>query len=123
MTEAREHRVAAAKARMAELAAKFIGRSARELESMRDGLAQLDAGRIEAVGDIRHLAHRMCGTGATLGFERLSDCAARIEQLIGSCPAGTPPDAAVRAQIGAGIEALAAELARLDAAENRPPGP
>ena len=123
MTQAREHKVAAARARMTELAAKFIGRSARELESMRDSLAQLDAGQIDAVGDIHHLAHRMCGTGATLGFERLSDCAARIEQLIGSCPAGTLPDAVVRVQIGVGIEALAAELARLDAAGSRPPGP
>jgi len=121
MNQAREDKAAAARARMAELAAKFIERSVRDLEAMRHGLAKLDAGQIEALLDIRHLAHRMCGTGATLGFEHLSDCAARIERLTESRPAGALPDAAARAQIGAGIEAFGVELARLDAANNRPP--
>jgi HPt (histidine-containing phosphotransfer) domain-containing protein len=122
MNEAREEKVAAARARMAELTAKFSARSVRDLAAMRDGLARLNAGQIDALGDIRHLAHRMCGTGATLGFEALSDCAARVEQLTESCPVGTLPDPAARMQLGIGIEVLGAELARLAPADTLPPG-
>jgi HPt (histidine-containing phosphotransfer) domain-containing protein len=32
-------------------------------------------------GELEHLAHRICGTGASLGFESLSTCAAAIERL------------------------------------------
>lgn len=132
MNQTREEKVAATRARMAELAAKFIERSVRELATMRDGLAKLhagqddvkngDAGKADALHDLRHLAHRMCGTGATLGFETLADHAARIEKLTESGPAGGSPDAAALTQIGAGIDALGEELARLDAATKRPPG-
>jgi len=122
MTEAREDQVVAARARMAELAAKFLERSLRELAVMRDGLARLHAGESAALGEVRDLAHRMCGTGATLGFEALGDGAARIERLAEPCPAGSPPDAAALTQLGAGIEALAVELARLAAANKRAPG-
>jgi HPt (histidine-containing phosphotransfer) domain-containing protein len=122
MTEAREAKVVAAKTRMAELAAKFIERSLRELAVMRDGLVRLHAGESAALDDVRHLAHRMCGTGATLGFEALGDGAARIERLAEPCPAGALPDAAALTQLGAGIEVLAVELARLAAANKHAPG-
>jgi len=121
MTESREDRIAATKIRMAELAAKFIERSGREIEAMRDGLAQLRAGEAAALGELRHLAHRMCGTGATLGFEALADCAASIEKLADSCPPGSLPDAAKLAQLEAGTDALRAELALLTAANKAPP--
>jgi hypothetical protein len=40
------------------------------------------AGDANALAEIRHLAHRMAGTGATLGFETLGARAAGIaEQL------------------------------------------
>jgi HPt (histidine-containing phosphotransfer) domain-containing protein len=120
MNQTREDKVAATTARMAELAAKFIERSGREIASMRGELAKLDAGGIEALGEIGHLAHRMCGTGATLGFGALADCAARIEQIATSCPAGGLPDAPARTRLGEGVEALAVELARLDADSKRP---
>jgi HPt (histidine-containing phosphotransfer) domain-containing protein len=116
MNQAREAKVVAARTRMAELAAKFLERSLRELAVMRDGLARLQAGESVALGDLRHLAHRMCGTGATLGFNALGDCAARVERLAECCPAGSLPDAAALTQLGVGVEALATEIARLDAA-------
>ena len=127
MNQARDDKVSATRTRMAELAAKFIDRSVRELATMRDALTKLrvapaDAGKAEALGDLRHLAHRMCGTGATLGFETLADHAAHLERLAESVPAGVLPDADLSTQIEAGIEALGAELARLDAADKRPPG-
>ena len=48
----REEKAAAAKQRMAELAAKFLNRTRADIESMRDGLARLAAGEAGAVGDI-----------------------------------------------------------------------
>jgi chemotaxis protein histidine kinase CheA len=122
MNQARDDKAAAARLRMAELAAKFLERSRRDLEVMRDTLAKLAAGESAALGDIRQLAHRLCGTGATLGFETLGECAARVERLAEPGPAGTLPDRGTLTRLGAGIEALAGELARLDAANKRPPG-
>jgi HPt (histidine-containing phosphotransfer) domain-containing protein len=115
MNEPLGDKVAAAKARMAELAAKFIDRSAGELDSMRDCLGRLTAGEVGALNDIHHLAHRMCGTGATLGFDGLSDCAMRIERLAEAQPPATLPGDAALTQLGIGIEALGAEIARLRA--------
>ena len=105
MSDTREERVAAAKARMAELAEKFLDRTAVDIDTMRARLARVgdDAA---ALAEIRNLAHRACGTGATLGFESLSDCAHRIEVLT----AAQPPVS--RAEILGAIDALAQELAR-----------
>jgi HPt (histidine-containing phosphotransfer) domain-containing protein len=105
MNDTREQRVAAAKARMAELAGKFLERTAGEIETMRARLAQ--AGEdAAALAEIRNLAHRACGTGATLGFESLSEHAYRIEVLTAAQPPGSS------AEIAGAIDALARELAR-----------
>jgi HPt (histidine-containing phosphotransfer) domain-containing protein len=113
MSESREERMAAARTRMAELAAKFIDRSRADLNTMRDGLAKLAKGDLGALVEIRHLAHRMAGTGATLGFDALGECASRTEALIDSLPPGVPPDAAALARLAAGIGALESQLANL----------
>jgi len=105
MSDTREERVAAAKARMAELAEKFLERTAGEIETMRARLAQAH-GDTAALAEIRNLAHRACGTGATLGFESLSEYAHRIEALTASQPPGS------QAEIAGAIDALAGELAR-----------
>jgi chemotaxis protein histidine kinase CheA len=121
VNQTREDKVAATKIRMAELAAKFIERSGREIETMREVFAKLSVGEAGALVELRHFAHRMCGTGATLGFEALADCAARIEELADSCAPGSLPDAATLAGLGAGIDALGAQLALLAAANKDPP--
>lgn len=113
MNQTREEKVVAARTRMAELATKFVDRSAGDLDSMRASLVKLTAGDVAALQEIRHLAHRMCGTGATLGFEGLSDCAARIERLADAQGACAMPGAAALTQLGVGIDALGAELERL----------
>jgi HPt (histidine-containing phosphotransfer) domain-containing protein len=112
MTEAREDRRAAAKARMAELSAKFIDRTQGDLRSMRDGLAKLGQGDVSALAEIRHLAHRMAGTGATLGFEELGEFASRTEAFIDRLPGGVLPDAAARSRLADTIGAIEAQLAR-----------
>jgi chemotaxis protein histidine kinase CheA len=111
--DSREQKVAAAQARMAELAAKFVGRSAGELASMREHFAKLESGDAGAVADIRYLAHRMCGTGATLGFLTLSDCATRLEKLADAQVAGSGPDVGALLQFGVALEALGVEIERL----------
>jgi HPt (histidine-containing phosphotransfer) domain-containing protein len=110
---AREEKMAATKARMAELATKFVERSLGEIEVMREKLAKLGGGDVDALTDIHHMAHRMCGTGATLEFEALSDCAMRLELTAGALTPGTVPDEAALMQLGVGIEAIGAELTRL----------
>jgi len=104
----------AVRSRLAELTRKFVARTVGDVGQMRDSLARLDAGpdfdNGRALAEIHQLAHRACGTGGTLGLCALSDAAAALERLIQACPAGAVPDAAVRAEIAAHIDAIAAHL-------------
>jgi HPt (histidine-containing phosphotransfer) domain-containing protein len=109
-----EDKVAAARARMAELAGKFIERSIGELETMRAAVAALKTGDPRSLGDIRHLAHRMAGTGATLGFETFSDRALDVEQLAERQAPGVAPDAAALGRFEAAMHALENELRALE---------
>ena len=112
MNSTPEERIAAARARMAELKEKFIERTHGELQTMDASLASLEAGDSAALATIVQLAHRMTGTGATLGLEALGERAQEVERLCEAVPAGSPPDAATLAQLRAAIGALAAELER-----------
>lgn len=98
------------KTRLSELAQKFVTRTAGDLELMREGLARVEAGDRSGLEQIRHLAHRACGTGGTLGLSALSDAAGVLEKTVEACPVDTLPDANARAEIAARIEAMAAEL-------------
>lgn len=104
--------MAAARARMGELAVKFTERTRGELATMRARLAALAAGDTAALGEIRNLAHRICGTGATLGFEGLAGHAHEIEKIAASQLPGTRPDAAAVAALEREVDALAGELLR-----------
>jgi HPt (histidine-containing phosphotransfer) domain-containing protein len=110
MDENRQQKMAAVKARVAELAARFITRSMGDLRKMRCDLSKLGAGDASAAGEIQHLAHRMAGTGATLGFEALGERAAGIEAIIDALPDGVPPDAQTIARLAADISALESQL-------------
>jgi chemotaxis protein histidine kinase CheA len=110
MTESREDKAAAARVRMTELAAKFIERTHGELATMREHLAKLAAGDASMLGEIHQLAHRMAGTGATLGLVPLSECAAHIEYLAEIPAPGAVPNAAALAQLGASLDALEKQL-------------
>jgi len=101
---------AAVKSRLNELAPKFVTRTTGDLALMREGLSRLEAGDRAGLDQIRHLAHRACGTGGTLGLCALSDAAAALERAADACPPDTLPDAVLREEIAARIEAMAAEL-------------
>ena len=111
MNDTREQKMAAARARMAELAAKFIERTRGDLRTMRSDLAKVGAGDASALAEIRHLAHRMAGTGATLGFEALGERASGTEALIDALPGGTLPDPQTIDRLAADIGALESQLA------------
>jgi HPt (histidine-containing phosphotransfer) domain-containing protein len=68
------------------LAGQFLQRCSGDATSMRALLTPMgnsDAKVFDAQAfeELEHLAHRICGTGASLGFESLSKCAAAIERL------------------------------------------
>jgi chemotaxis protein histidine kinase CheA len=107
-----EERVAAARARMAELKEKFIERTQGELQTLRSSFATLEAGDSSALDTIVQFAHRITGTGATLGLDALSDRAQEIEKLGETLAPGSRPDAEMLGRLGAAIGALAAELDR-----------
>jgi chemotaxis protein histidine kinase CheA len=111
MNDTREQKLAAARARMAELAAKFIERTQGDLRTMRSDLAKVGAGDASALAEIRHLAHRMAGTGATLGFEALGERAAGTEAIIDALPGGKLPDEHTLSRLAADIGALESQLA------------
>ncbi len=71
------------KKRRAELARKFLDRSHQEASRFREVLDGARAGAVfpEAAA-FKHFAHRIHGTGATLGFESLSFAAAAFESLL-----------------------------------------
>jgi len=106
-----EEKIAAARMRLGELAEKFIERTRGELEAMRGSLGRLGAPDGVALGEILHLAHRISGTGATLGFESVSERARRVEQLATAQTPGSSCDTATIEMLRTGIEALAAEVA------------
>jgi chemotaxis protein histidine kinase CheA len=108
----RDQKMDAARARMAELGAKFLERTDVDIITMRGALARLARGDAAAMSDLRHLSHRMVGTGATLGFEALSECAHRIERLTDGCAPGVLPDDSLRVTLAAALDSLAAELRR-----------
>jgi len=110
MSDPRDDKAAAARARMAELAAKFIERSCGEVVMMREGLAKAAGGDMNALGEVHQLAHRMAGTGATLGFEQLGERAARLEYLVEIPAPGAVPDKSTLAQINAALDAVEAQL-------------
>ena len=105
---------AAMRRRLLELTSKFVARTLEDVVQMREALARLDAGQgADDPGGlelIRQLAHRACGTGGTLGLGALSDAAGDLERLVEACPANALPDAAVRSEIAARIDAMAAQI-------------
>jgi HPt (histidine-containing phosphotransfer) domain-containing protein len=65
-----------------ELAAKFLQRTRGEAIVLRELLERAQLGDSTVMSELEHLAHRIHGTGATFGFDAVSDCAAEIEHLV-----------------------------------------
>lgn len=76
----------------ASLATKFLVRTRDELATLPRLIAQCQTGARGALAEIEYLMHRIRGTGATLGFDQLSECAGSLEQAARqSVASGTTP--------------------------------
>lgn len=60
--------------------ARFTARTQGDLARLRQLVHRVQE-REEALQQIQHLAHRICGTGTTLGLAALSERAGELEQL------------------------------------------
>lgn len=98
--------------RMTELGRLFVDRTAREAKQMREFFERARGGDAQAVGDMRHLAHKIFGTGCTLGFESLGGRAGELERLADQS-AGRAPDAHLAAQMEESLKRFEQELDQL----------
>src|SRR5262245_10667957 len=65
--------------KIADIAGRYIQRTAGELGGLRDLIAKVRDGNIAAVKDIEHLAHKIYGSGSMFGFEAVSEQARELE--------------------------------------------
>jgi HPt (histidine-containing phosphotransfer) domain-containing protein len=99
--------------RIKQLAAEFLQRCSRDVMSLRALLPRLGDGDANVFKELEHLAHRICGTGASLGFESLSTRAAAIERLAEGRAGGVTADQNVVERLVEYIAALEIEVDRL----------
>jgi HPt (histidine-containing phosphotransfer) domain-containing protein len=104
--------------RIKQLAGEFVQRCSRDVSSLRASLTRLGNGDsmvFDAIvfKEMEHIAHRICGTGASLGFESLSTCAAAIERLAQGQGGGVTPHLNVVERLVEYVAALEIEVDRL----------
>jgi HPt (histidine-containing phosphotransfer) domain-containing protein len=99
--------------RIKQLAGEFLQRCSRDVMSLRALLARLGNGDANVFKELEHLAHRICGTGASLGFEFLSMRAAAIERLAEGQAGSVTADQNVVERLVEYVAALEIEVDRL----------
>jgi HPt (histidine-containing phosphotransfer) domain-containing protein len=65
--------------KIADIAGRYIQRTASELAGLREMIGKARAGSAAALKDIEHLAHKIYGSGAMFGFEMVSEQARALE--------------------------------------------
>jgi chemotaxis protein histidine kinase CheA len=68
--------------RLKELGGQYLLRTREELQLMHGELSAARQGNAVALLAMRHAAHRVCGSGAMLGFKIMSDAAGQIERIL-----------------------------------------
>src|SRR5580698_9141390 len=91
---------AAMRDKIALLAERFLQRCANDMASGRELLDKLRGGNAGAFKDMENLAHRIVGTGASLGFESLSTRAVAVERLAEAQACGGTPEPESTARLG-----------------------
>jgi len=61
---------------------QFLQRTRDETARMGNLIELVQPGNIGEIDKLKHLAHRIRGSGATFGFTAISECAAEIEHLV-----------------------------------------
>jgi HPt (histidine-containing phosphotransfer) domain-containing protein len=65
--------------RIADIAGRYIQRTAGELGGLRELIAKVRAGNTAAAKEIEQLAHKIYGSGSMFGFEAVSEQARELE--------------------------------------------
>jgi HPt (histidine-containing phosphotransfer) domain-containing protein len=65
--------------KIADIAGRYIQRTAGEIAGLRDMIARVRAGDTSAVKDVELLAHKIYGSGSMFGFEAVSEQARALE--------------------------------------------
>lgn len=65
--------------KIADIAGRYIQRTAGELAGLRELIAKVRDGNVTAAKDIEHLAHKVYGSGSMFGFEAVSEQARALE--------------------------------------------
>jgi HPt (histidine-containing phosphotransfer) domain-containing protein len=68
--------------RLKQLGGQYLLRTREELVLLHREVAAACQGRSESLLAMRHTAHRICGSGAMLGFKAISDAAGHIERIL-----------------------------------------
>jgi len=71
------------KQQMAVIGARYIARTLGELQRLEELLPQALGESPAHMKDLEHLAHKIHGSGAMFGFDRVSDQAGEIEHIAG----------------------------------------
>jgi HPt (histidine-containing phosphotransfer) domain-containing protein len=83
---------------------RYLQRTRSEMALFCEALAKLESGDLTAFTGLQQLAHKVYGSGAMFGFDRIGDLAQEVETLALAGKADTLD------QIGRQIQALAAEI-------------
>ena len=65
--------------KIADIAGRYIQRTAGELAGLRELIDKVRAGNATAVKEIEQLAHKIYGSGSMFGFEAVSEQARELE--------------------------------------------
>jgi HPt (histidine-containing phosphotransfer) domain-containing protein len=101
---------AAMREKIAVLAERFLQRCAGDMATGRELLDKLKSGNSGAFKDMEQLAHRIVGTGSSLGFHSLSTRAATVERFAEAQPADATPGPEAIARLGEYLAQLASEI-------------
>lgn len=102
------------KQQLDSIGTRYITRTLGEMDRLKETSQLALNGSPAAFKDVEHLAHKIHGSGAMFGFDRLSDCAGEVERLAGFLVKGEGPEEYRTLSADALREKLRAGVARLD---------
>jgi hypothetical protein len=101
---------AAMRDKIAVLAERFLRRCAGDMTTGRELLDKLKSGDAGAFKVMEQLAHRIVGTGSSLGFHSLSTHAVAVERFAEAQPPDAMPDPEAIARLGEYLAQLESEV-------------
>jgi HPt (histidine-containing phosphotransfer) domain-containing protein len=90
---------------LADIGTRYLKRTLSEIAELRACLQEARQGSTEATKQLGRMAHKIHGSGAMFGFDKLSERAHEIEQL-----AASAHDEAALVRVEEGVSALEREV-------------